>query len=148
MGPGGAGTGDGLWCGEGVGSVHPDPDPGCRDAHTPTEPESESRSNPTLLCPAQPAKGQHSQVCEIIQGFIRSEHVQQPDDLGNRPEYHMEQGHSGGHGASVTPKLALCSGQESPYSCPHVLPPSVGPGSIYWQSGPALAHMPIDTGYF
>lgn len=49
---------------------------------TNAEPESAPRSNPTLPCPEQTALGPHSQVCEIIQGFIRSEHVQQPNDLG------------------------------------------------------------------
>lgn len=42
-----------------------------------------------LPTPGQPAPSWHSQVCEIIQGLVRSEHVQQPDHLGRRPEHQV-----------------------------------------------------------
>lgn len=103
-------------------------------------PKLAPRSDPTPLHPVWPAPGQYLQVCEIIQALIWSEHVQQPNHLGRRPEHQVGWGHP--------PRLALCSRQESPLQlspCPF---PVHRASSAHWQHHPALAHLPTDTGYF
>lgn len=82
------GAWQGVDCGVGKGWAVCTPTPlGRRDRPTcqhRTRVSTQEQPNTPLPCPALP--GRHSQVCEIIQGFVRSEHVQQPDDLGRRPE--------------------------------------------------------------
>lgn len=107
------------------------------------------RSDPAPLRPARPAPGQCSQVCEIVQGLIRSEHVQQPDHLGRRPERRWHRGHSGGRGAWTHPRGRHCApGRKAPCRCPHLPPLSPGPGSSPGQHDAALAHLPADACYF
>lgn len=107
------------------------------------------RSDPAPLRPARPAPGQCSQVCEIVQGLIRSEHVQQPDHLGRRPERRWHRGHSGGRGAWTHPQGRHCApGRKAPCRCPHLPPLSPGPGSSPGQHDAALAHLPADACYF
>lgn len=81
------------------------------------------RSDSAPLHPARPAPGQCSQVCEIVQGLIRSEHVQQPDHLGRRPEHPVASGaEQRARGLDSPLKLALCSRQESPLQLSPFLP--------------------------
>lgn len=102
-------------------------------------PKLAPRGDPTPSRPARPAPGWHSQVCEIIQGLVRSEHVQQPDHLGRRPERQARWG--------PPARLAGRSGQESPLqlssSSPTAHSTGSAPGSTTGPGTPAP-----DAGYF
>lgn len=103
-------------------------------------PKLAPRSDPTPLHPLGPAPGQYLQVCEIIQALIWSEHVQQPNHLGRRPEHQVGWGlppqagtvlQAGKPPAAVPMSLPCPQGQLCPLAAP-----------------PSLAHLPTDTGYF
>lgn len=95
-------------------------------------PKLAPRSDPTPLHPLGPAPGQYLQVCEIIQALIWSEHVQQPNHLGRRPEHQVGWGlpppqagtvlQAGKPPAAVPMSLPCPQGQ----LCPLAAPPSPG----------------------
>lgn len=123
----------------GVGSVHPplrlqeeNPMPNWN-----LKPVPRAAHHP--LCPAA-SPGRHSQVCEVIQGLIRSEHIQQPNHLGGQVGLRVQRRTRAG----TPPKSGTALWAGNPLcSCRHA-PLSKGPGSAHWQRGPALAHIPTD----
>lgn len=84
--------------------------------------------------PASP--GWHSQICEVIQGLVRSEHIQQPNHLERRPEHQVGWGQQRVWGLGHTPEAGTVLRQESPlqlspspptaWLCPLAAQPSPG----------------------
>lgn len=108
-----------------------------REPHANLEPEASARAAHHPSCPAA-SPGRHSQVCEVIQGLVRSEYVQQPNHLGAQVELRVQRRTRAG----APPRVAQPSGQETPSAavvmphCPKGLALPTGSVAQPWHTYP------------